>query len=328
MSGKQEQKKAAPSAPEGAETVDQEAVLDGWAAANLSPDERQAAFDDASAEDRARMFAMLLDKYAHLSGQVDGLSETILELDLRGTEDDGACGVAAVRLRELVEKVDQAERSAAANKGVATRNATELFGAISTIAGAIAPDMELAPTDENESHHAHAIRLLGELETRAKIVVDGVEEIADERDQLKRSLSAQKGATTKTRNEVEQLKEASRPRALGKGESLGDMRVLLQLVDEADQVELAFSNGRTEIPGVPPVRLTGEPLVLRRGTLRLATESLQVTGPNTAKAPPSLAGFALVLDGEQVAWAPLSSPLSLGAGQTYELKDSVVFATR
>ncbi len=160
-----------------------------------------------------------------------------------------------------------------------------------------------------------------------------IEALTAERDAFKRSLSAQKGATTKTRNEVEQLKEASRPRAFGPVKIPADSvpltaAELLELVADADQVELAFSNGRAEIPGVPPVRLTGEPLVLRRGTLRLATDSLQVTGPNTAKAPPSLAGFALVLDGEQVAWAPLSSPLSLGAGQTYELKDSVVFATR
>lgn len=43
----------------------------------------------------------LRDKYRSLSGQIDALAATIMELDLRGTEDGGACEIAEIRLREF-----------------------------------------------------------------------------------------------------------------------------------------------------------------------------------------------------------------------------------
>lgn len=209
-----------------------------------------------------------------------------------------------------------------------------LFGAVTSIAAMVAPDLELAPKDESEDEQALATRLLGELEPKIRDLRNAHDDVAGERDQLKRQVAAFKGHAIRARAEAIEAREAGKPRALGapraprKGEEAAaelTAAEILELVQDGDSVEIVASDGKREIPGVPIFSVPGSGFVEKRaGQLMLNVESLLVTGPNVG-APASIEGFALLVDGEQVAWAPLSDPIPLGPGQQYELKDSVVF---
>lgn len=86
MSEKQEQN----DAPDGA--------LKAWLDGGAEPDDLPAAYDAADGETRQWLFDTLIS----MRGQIGDLAETIMDLGLRGTENDGACAVADARLRELV----------------------------------------------------------------------------------------------------------------------------------------------------------------------------------------------------------------------------------
>lgn len=232
-------------------------------------------------------------------------------------QSEGKCAEADI-IRGLQERVDELEASVAAHQGVATKAANAHRDFAAAVLAQVDPEAELAPLNEDESTSAHTDRLGSEalLNIRSMIL---------ERDRAQRSLRAQKGATTKAKNTIEQMEEAAKPRKFGAGETGGDVRALEQLIEEADEVVLAFSDGRSEIAGVPACRVSADDFVIKRGRLLYQGEGLTVTGPNTAASAPELAGVALVLDGEQVAWSPLSRPLALGANQTTNLTGSVIF---
>lgn len=161
-----------------------------------------------------------------------------------------------------------------------------------------------------------------------------IEELEAENATLKRQLSAQRGVTTRAKAETRELREKGAQRKFGapivkKGAapSVLSAAELLELIEQADDVEIVASDGTAEIEGVPGFGIDAGGLVERRGLLVLDVPSLRVTGPNTGTATRTIAGFALVVDGEQVAWSALPDAIPLGAGQEYELKDSVVFGT-
>ena len=147
-----------------------------------------------------------------------------------------------------------------------------------------------------------------------------------ERDAAKRSLTAQKGATTRAKAEVSKIEIASKPRPFGRmnGEALtpDDM---LELIAGADEVAIAFSDGRSEIKGLSPVKVSGDAWRKSGSGLRLSVPKLEVHGPATGKTPYRVAGYALLIDGEQVAWAQRHEGLSIGGGQTFNLADDIVF---
>jgi hypothetical protein len=68
-------------------------------------EDTQTVAEGADSAADAQMFAPVVPvadvQVEFLSDQIKELGDVILELDLRGTEDEGACGVAALRLREL-----------------------------------------------------------------------------------------------------------------------------------------------------------------------------------------------------------------------------------
>ena len=152
-------------------------------------------------------------------------------------------------------------------------------------------------------------------------------DVTAERNSAKRSLAAQKGATTRKIAEIEEIEASLEPRKLGPIEGqLAPADLYTLLCDEA-RVEVAFSDGKSELIGVPPVAVRGDRFTFRRGRLQLSVDDLTVRGPADERGARVLAGYALLADGEQVAWLPrLAGQLTLGAGQSYQLKDDVVLA--
>lgn len=195
----------------------------------------------------------------------------------------------------------------------------DLFGAVTGIALHLAGDLVLSPKDETESEVDLAIRLLAEMAPMA-------EQLVAERDALKRSLAAQKGVTTKARAALAATMPA-RPRKFGPVKDQLPAGELLELIAAADTVELAFADGFTEIRGLAPRTIEGGASawqVTSRGRLRLNVPELVIHGPEQGKPPFRLGGYALLLDGEQVAWIG-REPVPIAPGAQTEWKDDVIF---
>lgn len=100
---------------------------------------------------------------------------------------------------------------------------------------------------------------------------------------------------------------------------------LMTLIGAAETVELVFSDGRTEIAGLPALRIEGTAWALTPVGVQLQLPSLLVHGPGVGQSAYSLAGYGLLLDGELTAYAPRGEQLTIGANSQFELKDDVVF---
>lgn len=144
-----------------------------------------------------------------------------------------------------------------------------------------------------------------------------------------RRLASQRGATTKAKARIVELEEADKPRALGPlaavlGDPAEEFTVddLLTAIDAGNELVLAFSDGRAELRGVKPMQVSVAAFRFTRGRLHFIEQPLEVTGPDGGA---TLAGVALLIDGEQAAWSPMAQPISIGAGQTINLAGSVIF---
>lgn len=103
---------------------------------------------------------------------------------------------------------------------------------------------------------------------------------------------------------------------------------LRELLKDAETVEVVLSNGHEEILGAGPFSIEGDaPWEDTPAGLKLNVPDMTVHGPGLgSKQAVSIEGYGLLVDGKQVAWAPrFDGGLSVGPGQTYQLKDDVVF---
>lgn len=148
-----------------------------------------------------------------------------------------------------------------------------------------------------------------------------------------RRLASQRGATTKAKAKIVEMEEAGKPRALGPvapvfdddGDQTNDVDFLLTAIDGAEEIVLAFSDGTSELKGIKPRKVSAKAFRFTRGRLHFIEGPLEVTGPGGEDTVTTLAGVALLIDGEQVAWSPLSQAVRIGAGQTMNLAGSVIF---
>lgn len=146
-------------------------------------------------------------------------------------------------------------------------------------------------------------------------------ELADAR----ASLAAQKGATTKAKNALAVMAvEQGKTRKLAPMKEQAEGLELLAAIGAAETVHLAFSDGKKEVAGIAPRAIVGAAWRLHAGRVKLEVPSLMVHGPAPGKPAFNLGGYALLLDGKQVAFSRRDQ-LSIGAGSQVELKDDVIF---
>lgn len=113
---------------------------------------------------------------------------------------------------------------------------------------------------------------------------------------------------------------------------LGDMpagrerdQALLDAIRAAETVEIAFSDGKSELAAVDPVRVSGDAWRVSIVGVQLGLDELIVHGPATGKAGYPLAGYGLFLDGVLAAYAERGGQLVLGGGSAHNLAPDIVF---
>lgn len=125
----------------------------------------------------------------------------------------------------------------------------------------------------------------------------------------------------KAKAEVTKLKSPAKPRKLGEVEGV-DGTALPDAIDKADQVEIAFSDGKREV-GIPPIAVTGSAWKPHSRGFMLAHD-VNIEGPQTGSSI-SIDGYALILDGKQVAYSQRSMPLQVAPGQKITITDDIIF---
>lgn len=185
---------------------------------------------------------------------------------------------------------------------------------------------------EGETEIEFAVRAIEALGAALTGLAEEASRLREELKGANRRLASQRGATTKAKARIVELEEAGKPRKLGPMAALFDDEAeaftvddLLTAIDGADELVLAFSDGRDELKGIKPRQVRADAFRLTRGRVHFIDEPLLVTGPGEPETVSHLAGVALLVDGEQVAWSALAQPLDIGAGQTVNLAGSVIF---
>lgn len=184
--------------------------------------------------------------------------------------------------------------------------------------------------EEGEAEIDFAVRCIEKLGGLVTVMDGNIRALETELKAARRSLASQRGATTKARSRIIELEEAGRPRKLGPmaeadGAEPFTVDDLLTAIDSADALVLAFSDGKSELKGIRPREVSAEGFRFTRGRIHFTEGPIEVTGPGGEDTVTMLAGVALLIDGEQVAWSPMAQPLNIGAGQTLNLAGSVIF---
>lgn len=145
-----------------------------------------------------------------------------------------------------------------------------------------------------------------------------------DRDQaIARAEAAEKDGQA-AQGQLRRLGKPTKPRAIGampaEKSLTGD--ALRDAIDDADDIEIVFSDGKREV-GVPPVAVEGavwkdHPFGL------LLDRPIDIEGPDGAGSI-SITGYALLLDGKQVAWRERSMPLQVAPGQRVQIADDILF---
>jgi hypothetical protein len=193
--------------------------------------------------------------------------------------------------------------------------------AVTSLAGAIAPALDLSPLDDSETPEAHALRLLGALHPVA-------EAVATENASLRRQLAAQKGQVTKARKEVAALEAAlpPEPRQFTVPADRVPGAYLMELIAEAVLVELVFVDRDARELERVPARIMEEPKteLLSGDRVHIKLADVRVANPSDATAPLDMAGYALLLDDDLVAVAFRSEPLAIRPGTAMQLAGDVI----
>lgn len=108
-------------------------------------------------------------------------------------------------------------------------------------------------------------------------------------------------------------------------ERLAPADELLALIHGADSVELAFSNGKTELAGLTPLSIHGGAWKVANGRLALTFDELIVHGPAVGNAPFAIAAYGLFVDGDLVAVSARDGDLAVGPGTRMNIAGDVLF---
>lgn len=191
-------------------------------------------------------------------------------------------------------------------------------GLISGLLGRLDPNAELAPATDEDA--------LDYVKRCASIAGEKVDALNEELASTRRQLAAQKGQTTKARNEAATMAAElpAKPRRIDAAKYAPyDADDLVDLIEDADDVQILFSDGRQELAGIPPASISGKAWRAENGRVILTAPSLEVTGGGTNVQ--QLVAYALMIDGEIVAVKDRPEPLSIRPGQKYQLANDVIF---
>lgn len=142
------------------------------------------------------------------------------------------------------------------------------------------------------------------------------------------ALQAKLDAAAKAEPKVAQGDKPAKVRNLGpvKEALSGDdlVAAMAKADEDGDTVEIAFSDGKREIAGIPPKVVTGD--VWRKHALGLMLrDPVTVEGPATGGSSVAIAGYALLIDGKQVAYCERADPVTVAPGQHIGLSDDIYF---
>lgn len=155
-----------------------------------------------------------------------------------------------------------------------------------------------------------------------------------ENEQLRRSLAAQKGQTTRARSAAalaeQRAREPGTPTRAIPGKPPPkriEADKLLAAIGEAGEVLIVASDGEREVPGIPALAVTGGASAFRAtpAGLLLAGPDFTVSGPGELDKAWQVAGFGLLLDGKIAAWGPLPRVVNIGGGTRRQLASDVLF---
>ncbi len=131
--------------------------------------------------------------------------------------------------------------------------------------------------------------------------------------------------------EIEDLAQGSEMRILGpvalpeKTKARTPIERVFAAMQKAGAVELAFSDGTGELKGVAPRKVQSKMFRMKAGRVIFEGGELIVKGPGGDAPVPHLAGVALCIDGEQLAWSPMARSMDLAADVQVNIAGNVVF---
>lgn len=238
---------------------------------------------------------------AALNEKVFQLGDLVEKLNLGGPGDGHVCELAATGLQSLVDIREKLTLVGAklAEVGLVTETGD----------GLAALDFMVTKYRELEAERDTLRNALSEQERKAADTA------------LKASKQA-KAVPVNKHNKQRSIKAIS----LKKGDKpllAGD---LLELINAAETVEVAFSDGEKELSGVTPILISGDAWKQQINGLKLVVPSMTIHGPGRTDAPLKLAGYGLLLDGDLVAYQARGDALTLSPGGQYDLKDDVIFS--
>lgn len=139
-----------------------------------------------------------------------------------------------------------------------------------------------------------------------------------------RATKAEAGET-KAKGQVKKLTTPAKPRKLGAidGER-SSIEELRELIDDGDEVSIAFSDGTREVAGIAPVAVSGDAWSETATGLMLA-KKVDIDGPGDTGTSVTIDGYALMIDGKQVAYSRRSTPIQIAPGQRVQIVDDINF---
>lgn len=139
-----------------------------------------------------------------------------------------------------------------------------------------------------------------------------------------RATKAEAGET-KAKGQVKKLTTPAKPRKLGAidGERFS-IEELRELIDDGDEVSIAFSDGTREVAGIAPVAVSGDAWSETATGLMLA-KKVDIDGPGDSGTSVTIDGYALMIDGKQVAYSRRSTPIQIAPGQRVQIVDDIIF---
>lgn len=191
-----------------------------------------------------------------------------------------------------------------------------LYFAVSDLSAKIAPNVEIAFVDADETATNYALRLLPLI---AAAAANEIAVLTAERDALQ--AAADKAAAAPKVSRASAGAEARKVGAL-ENPAKDD---LLAAIAAAETVEVVFSDGKLELLQIPALTVSGAAWASVIGGVALRVPELTVYGPAVGQNPWPLAGYGLFLDGKQAAWAPRPDTLIIGGGMQVNLRDDVIF---